>query len=73
MKRRTVLGALGGVAAGGFPTIIGAKSARAAALLDPNKPEDLYTIHRKLNFSFDEKPVFWFIEATRFGLMSPRS
>ncbi|MEQ8508862.1 MAG: hypothetical protein RIB43_07655 [Rhodospirillaceae bacterium] len=79
MKRRTALSLLGGAALGsaaaqsnanrfGFPTIIGASSARAATLLDPSKPEDLYTIHRKLNFSFDEKPVFWFIEATRFGL-----
>lgn len=69
MKRRSALGLLSGaIGAAGFPIIIGAKSARAATLLDPNKPEDLYTIHRKLNFSFDEKPVFWFIEATRFGL-----
>ncbi|NKB45447.1 MAG: hypothetical protein GKS03_14340 [Alphaproteobacteria bacterium] len=66
MKRRTALGLLG--VAAGFPTIIGSKSARAAGLLDPSKPEDLHTIHRKLNFSMDEKPVFWFIEATRFGL-----
>ncbi|MDG2243121.1 MAG: hypothetical protein P8L66_06465 [Rhodospirillaceae bacterium] len=69
MERREALGVLGAAVGGaGFPTIIGSKSAGAAGLLDPTKPEDLYSIHRKLNFSFDEKPVFWFIEATRFGL-----
>lgn len=68
MKRRTLLGALGGLASAGFPTIIGAKKARAAPLLDPNKPEDLHVIHRKLNFTLDDRPVFWFIDAIRMGL-----
>lgn len=72
MKRRTVLGMASGAALGGalssFPTIIGANPVRAVGALDPNKPEDLYTIHRKLNFTFDERPVFWFIKAVRMGL-----
>lgn len=72
MKRRTALSLLTGTAGAGalsgFPTIIGTTSARAATMLDPTKPEDLYTIHRKLNFTFDDRPVFWFIDAVRMGL-----
>lgn len=72
MKRRVALGLFGGAAAlggvQGFPTIIGSRPSRAAAMLDPNKPQDLYTIHRKLNFTFDDRPIFWFINAVRMGL-----
>lgn len=72
MKRRTALslfgGAAGAGAVSGFPTILGTKPAWAATLLNPNKPQDLYTIHRKLNFSFDDRPIFWFINAVRMGL-----
>jgi hypothetical protein len=59
MKRRAALGVLGGGVGAGFPMIIGAKRARAAVPLDPSKPEDLHLIHRKLNFTFDDRLVFW--------------
>ncbi len=68
MKRRTLIGGLGALATSGFPTIIGAKRTQAATLLDPSKPEDLHLIHRKLNFTLDGRPVYWFIDAIRMGL-----
>ena len=68
MKRRTLLGGLGALAGAGFPTIIGCKPSRAETVLNPTKPEDLHIIHRKLNFTLDDRPVFWFIDAIRMGL-----
>ena len=68
MKRRTFLTSVGAAVAIGSPTPMTAGKAHAAPLLDPSKPEDLHTIHRKLNFTLDDRPVFWFIDATRMGL-----
>lgn len=38
-------------------------------LLNPSNPEDLYTIHRKLRYSFDERLVYWYINSVRYGLV----
>jgi len=68
MKRRTFLTGVSAAAAVGAPGLMTSDKAHAAPLLDPNKPEDLHIIHRKLNFTMDDRPVFWFIDATRMGL-----
>ena len=38
--------------------------------LNLDKQEDLHFIHRKLCFSFDKKPIFWFINAKRYALIN---
>jgi len=68
MKRRTALKAMSAGLAAGFPTLVGMPSSFAANLLDPSKPEDLHLIHRKLNFTLDNRVVYWFIDAVRMGL-----
>lgn len=68
MKRRSFLSGIGAAAMVGSPVIITSKRSRAAPLLNPDKPEDLHLIHRKLSFTLDDRPVFWFINATRMGL-----
>ena len=40
----------------------------AATLLDPARPEGLHLINRKLNYTMDDRPVFWFINAVGKGL-----
>ena len=67
MKRRTALGLIG--AAPLMSVVPAGKQPRAAVALDPNDPDDLYLIHRKVNYSYDERPVYWFIEAVRYGLV----
>ena len=37
-------------------------------MLDPARPEGLHLIHRKLNYTIDDRPVFWPINAVRNGL-----
>lgn len=74
MKRRTALALLGGtsLALQSAPTLIGAQGAQARESnghLNPDNADDLYVIHRKLNYTFDDRLVFWFIEAVRNGLV----
>ena len=38
--------------------------------LNPSNKKHISIIHRKLCFSFDDKPVFWFINARRYGLVN---
>jgi len=67
MKRRTALGLM---AAAPFATGCTVKVSRDEQLsLDPSDPDDLYYIHRKVNYTFDDQPVFWYIEAVRYGLV----
>jgi hypothetical protein len=67
MKRRTALGLL---ATAPFGATIGCADTGAPQLkLNPADPDDLYLIHRKVNYTFDDQPVFWFIEAVRYGLV----
>jgi len=67
MKRRTALGLM---AAAPFGATIGCADTGAPQLeLNPADPDDLYLIHRKVNYTFDDQPVFWFIEAVRYGLV----
>ncbi|MDX2224192.1 MAG: hypothetical protein SFV21_15685 [Rhodospirillaceae bacterium] len=69
MNRRHVLAAAG--AAWALSAEHGARAAapQVAGPLDPGKPEHLHLIHRKLNFTYDDRLVFWFIRAVRYGLM----
>lgn len=72
MKRRQVLGLMASSAAAA--TVSGhlskpASAQRADNFLDPNNADDLYVIHRKLNYTFDDRLVFWYIEAVRSGLV----
>jgi len=67
MKRRTALGLM---ASAPFAPALTACAADPKLLsLDPSNPDDLYLIHRKVNYTFDDRPVFWFIEAVRYGLV----
>ncbi len=68
MKRRNVLKMMG--VAPAVPALLSSYSAKADGhLLDPELPEDLYTIHRKLRYGFDDRLVYWYINAVRYGLM----
>ena len=68
MDRRHIFGLIG--AAPFVTTALSPRSANAATnLLNPNNPDDLYTIHRKLNHSFDNRVVYWYIRAVRNGLV----
>jgi hypothetical protein len=68
MDRRHILGMLG--AAPFAAATFSPRPAKAATnLLNPNNPDDLYTIYRKLNLSFDNRVVYWYIRAVRYGLV----
>ncbi len=68
MNRRHVLSLMG--AAPFAPALLSSHSAHADGhLLNPNDPDDLYTIHRKLRYGFDDRLVYWYINAVRYGLM----
>ena len=67
MKRRTALGLM---ASAPFVASHGERAlAQQQLSLDPTDPDDLYLIHRKINYTFDEDPVLWYIEAVRYGLV----
>lgn len=68
MDRRKVLGMIGAAPIAGSLL----KSSMAMAdghLLNPNDPDDLYLIHRKLNYSMDNRVVYWYLRAVRYGLV----
>jgi hypothetical protein len=69
MKRRTALGLM--ASAPLAPGLLASTSAVGASALslNPQDPDDLYLIHRKINYTYDDQPVFWFIEAVRYGLV----
>jgi hypothetical protein len=74
MKRREAMGLMGalpfgGAAAAGAAPAGARKTSRGQALLDPGTSEGLYTIHRKLHFSFDDRLVYWYLILTRYGLV----
>ncbi|MEQ8736370.1 MAG: DUF1838 family protein [Rhodospirillaceae bacterium] len=72
MKRRTLLKSMvAPVIIGASATLLHSRLPAAAThtLLDPNNPDDLYVIHRKLNYRFDNGLVFWYIQAVRNGLV----
>ncbi len=70
MKRRTALGLM---AAAPFVSGCGEQADGQRQLtLDPTDPDDLYLIHRKVNYTYDDQPVFWYIEAVRYGLVDSR-
>lgn len=74
MKRRTALGLIGTASMPIASSALGlglrpAHANNHSKHLDPNSPEDLYTIFRKLNYTFDDRLVFWYIEAVRNGLV----
>ncbi|MFK7958441.1 MAG: hypothetical protein AB8B96_20285 [Lysobacterales bacterium] len=68
MKRRSIFKAAGAAAIAGSAGMVTTTRVNAARPLNPEVPEDLHIIHRKLNFSMDDRPVFWFIDAVRMGL-----
>ncbi len=71
MKRRTLLSTMtAGIAA---PALIGLKTASAVPLkLDPNNPDDVHLIHRKLAYSMSSKPAFMWLRATRCGVVDSK-
>ena len=66
MKRRTALGLIAST-----PFVPHALSAATGKYLqlNPSDPDDLYLVHRKVNYTYDDRPVFWYIEAVRYGLV----
>ncbi len=73
MKRRDLLKSMAAPVILGTPAALlspGLSSAAASGLLDPNKPDDIYVIHRKLNYRLDNGLVFWYIQAVRNGLVN---
>lgn len=75
MKRRTTLGLIGGGLIGG--SLIGKFSEAGANSqvksssripLNPANPEDIHFIQRKLAYTYDDRLVFWYIRAVRYGL-----
>ncbi len=67
MNRRDVLGMMG--AAPLAASMLGRGSAWADGHVDPNTVDGLYNIHRKLHFSFDDRVVYWYLRAIRYGLV----
>ncbi|MBL8643074.1 MAG: DUF1838 family protein [Rhodospirillaceae bacterium] len=71
MKRRTALGVVGAGVVG--PALMGFKSVGAAALkLDPQNPDHVMLIHRKLAYSMAADPAFMWLKATRYGLVDSK-
>ena len=69
MKRRQALGLM---AAAPFATACSVEveiDSGEQLSLDPGNEDDLYLIHRKINYTYDDQPVFWYIEAVRYGLV----
>jgi len=68
MDRRKILGILG--AAPLTASILSPSRALADDhVLDPNNVDHLHTIHRKLHFSLDDRVVYWYLRAIRYGLV----
>jgi len=68
MNRRTSLGLLGGsVLASTCGAAKPNSTAQETLSLDPNNPEDLHYMHRKLAYALDDRLTYWSIEALRMG------
>ncbi len=70
MKRRTVLGGL--MAAALAPAAVASTGVRAALDLNPDDPDDVLLILRKLAHTTGDKPIFWWIRSLRQGLVDTR-
>ena len=67
MKRRTALGMMASATIA--PTLTMGAARPKGLSLDPSNPDDVYLINRKVNYTYDDRPVFWYIEAVRYGLV----
>lgn len=73
MKRRDIIGLVGALPLAA--AVSGSQPARAdnrrvtPGKVDPHSIEGLYTIHRKLQFSFDDQIVHWYLLVTRYGFV----
>ena len=67
MKRRDLLGMMGALPVA--VSLTSATRAWADGHVDPNTVDGLYYIHRKLHFSYDDRVVYWYLRAIRYGLM----
>ena len=74
IDRRTALtllgGAIGGAAASGISTATADSHVNPGSYPDPNTVDGLYNIHRKLQFSFDDRLVYWYLRSMRYGLVN---
>ncbi len=74
IDRRTALtllgGAIGGAAASGISTATADSHVNPGSYPDPNTVDGLYNIHRKLQFSFDDRLVYWYLRMMRYGLVN---
>ena len=69
MKRRTALGLMATAPFAAACSVEVDVETGERLTLDPSNEDDLYLIHRKVNYTFDDQPVFWYIEAVRYGLV----
>lgn len=72
MQRRHALGIFSGAAAA--PLILSARTARTDhhTLLDAGSQADRAVIYRKLNYTYDDRLVVWYIQARRNGLVDSK-
>lgn len=70
MKRRTALGLIGGGVIGmSTPISANSKVKKPSRVpLNPASLEDLHFMQRKLAYTYDDRLVFWYIRAVRYGL-----
>lgn len=71
MRRRDALKGIGTAAFAATTGLSIHRPVRADghALLSPDSPEDRAIIHRKLNYTYDDSLVVWYIQARRNGLV----
>jgi len=67
MDRRTMLGLLGGSVLSTACGQLGQPEGGIPLRLDPNNPEHLHYMHRKLAYRLDDGLTYWNIEALRMG------
>lgn len=75
MKRRTTLSLLGGGLLGGSligkfaPVSANSEVKKSSRIpLNPANLEDIHFMQRKLAYTYDDRLVFWYIRAVRYGL-----
>ena len=67
MKRREAIGVIGSLPL--VASTLGRGAAWADGHLDHGTADGLYKIHRKLHYSFDNRVVYWYLRAIRYGLV----
>ncbi len=67
MKRRDVIGLMGALPLAA--SVFGRNPAWADGHVDPDTVDGLYNIYRKLNHSFDNRVVYWYLRAIRYCLV----